>query len=61
MRSKRAFNIKERNMSKGGGSVMVKSYPMNKGAICSPFKDAVASPKGMGSPAPEQNNKSGKK
>lgn len=48
-------------MSKGGGSVMVKSYPMNKGAICSPFKDAIASPKGIGSPAPEQANKSGKK
>ena len=48
-------------MAKGGGSVSVKGLATNKGAIASPFKDAVASPKGLGSPAPEQNNKSGKK
>jgi hypothetical protein len=48
-------------MAKGGGSVSVKSIPTNKGAIASPFKDAVATPKGFSSPAPEQNNKGGKK
>lgn len=32
-----------------------------KGVIETPFKDAIATPKGLTSPAPEQNNKSGKK
>lgn len=48
-------------MAKGGGSVSAKSLPTNKGAIASPFKDAVATPKGFSSPAPEQNNKGSKK
>jgi hypothetical protein len=48
-------------MAKGGGSVSAKGLNLNKGAISSPFKDAVATPKGFSSPAPEQNNKSGKK
>lgn len=35
---------------------------VKKGAISTPFADAVAKPKGgLASPAPAQNNKSGKK
>lgn len=35
---------------------------VTKGPITStPFADAIASPQGLSSPAPAQNNKSGKK
>lgn len=32
-----------------------------KGVIETPYKDAIFSPKGIGSPSPEQANKGGKK
>lgn len=41
-------------MAKGGSGVSTKGVSTNKGAISTPFKDAVATPKGLTSPAPVQ-------
>lgn len=41
---------------------MANQKKAGSGITATPFKDAVAKPGGgLGSPAPEQNNKSGKK